>query len=95
MGLPICTRTQIGSIQCFVGQPYFEVTTLLLLVKLRDGQTRSIDCYRITNATVTQNGCRVGYYQSTSPCISLDGRNGARVLDLDDIELGGLYKERI
>lgn len=94
MGVPTWTRTQIGSVQCFVGQPYLEVTTLLLLVKLGDSQTRSIDCYRITNVTVTENGCRAGYCQSTTPSISLEGGNGAKMLDLDGIEHDGPCKGR-
>lgn len=93
-GLPTCTRTQIGSIQRFVGQPYFEVTTVPLLVKLCDSQACSVDCYRITDVTVTQDGCSVGYGQRTPPCVALKVRNGAKMLDLDDIEHGRPSKGR-
>ena len=83
-GLPTCIRTEIGSIQRFVGQPYFEVATLLLLVKIGDSQACTVDCDRITDVTVTQNGCSAGYRQSTPPCISVEGRDSAEVLDLDE-----------
>lgn len=60
----------------------------MLLVELGDGQTGSVDCYRITNVTVTQDGGRVGYGQSAPACVSLDGSDGTKMFDLDDIERG-------
>ena len=95
MRLPTCIRTQIGSTEGFVGQPYLEVTTLLLLVELGDSQTCTIDCYRIANVAVTQNGRRVGYCKGAPPCISMEGRDGAKMLDLDDIEHVGSCNERV
>lgn len=95
IGLPTRIRTEIGSIQRFVGQPYFEVTALLHLVELGDSQACSIDCYRITNVTVAQNRRRVGYRQSTPPCISVEGRDGAKMLDLDEPLSLGPCNERI
>ncbi len=80
--IDVNSLTQISSVQSLVREPYLEPATFLRFVELRHGQAGTVDCYRVTNVAIIEDGRRVRYCERAPSRVVLNGGHGAHVLNL-------------
>ena len=81
-------RTQVGPVERLVGQPDLEPSSALVLVKRRDGETCAVDCDRVADVAVIQDGCGICYGETAASSVGVDVHYGSTPLNLDANDVG-------